>query len=77
MDLAAMAASMGLSSVNIGGAVKDDAQRRLSRKPSDHSDTSTTSAVNVTLDVSALDGVYGSVRVTLDISALEDTPPAM
>ena len=77
MDLAAMAASMGLSSVNIGGAVKDDALRR-SRKPSDlDSDTSTTSAVNVTLDVSALDGVYGSVRVTLDISALEDTPPAM
>ena len=67
---------MGLSSVNVSNAVKDDAQRRA-RKPSDRSDASSASSVSVTLDTSSFDGVEGTIRVTLDVSALEGAPPAM
>ena len=78
MDLSALAASMGLSSVNISNALKDDDAQRRARKPSDRSDVSTASSVCVTLDTSSFDGAEGTIRVNLDVSALvEGAPPAI
>ena len=76
MDLSALAASMGLSSVNVGNAVKEDLRR--ARKPSDRSDSSNASTVSVTLDVSEYErDADATVRVTLDVSAFENAPPAL